>query len=257
MTQPTHTPPLPSLEGKTVLITGASSGLGSAVAIACGQAKATVILLSRNIAKLEAIYDEIEASGGPQPGIYPLDLEGATAKDYFDLQANLQREFGSLHGLVHCAASLGRPTPLANYPTDVWMKTFAINLHGPTLLTQACLPLLQESKQGSIIFTLDDRQNAYSGAYSSSKSAQATYMKVLAQETETDLNDQNKPNVIINGILPGKMRTPLRAAAYPGEDPFKNPAPSEYASTFVEILSRTTEHRSGDTVNLAINNPIT
>ena len=107
-----RTPAPDSLRDRVVLLTGAPGGLGRATAIAAAQAGATVILLGRKVRPLEALYDELEALGAPTPALYPLDMEGATPGDYADLAATLEREFGRLDGLAHCAAHFNTLQPL-------------------------------------------------------------------------------------------------------------------------------------------------
>ena len=101
------TPAAGSFAGRVILVTGASSGLGRALALECARAGASVILSGRNSAKLERVYDEIEKSGAPQPAIAQLDLATATAVDYDSLANVIDSEFGKLDGLVHAAALLG------------------------------------------------------------------------------------------------------------------------------------------------------
>ena len=109
------TPDPGSFAGRVILITGAGGGLGAALAVQCARAGASVILSGRNGAKLERVYDEIEAMGAPQPAIAMLDLAAATAADYDNLAATIGGEFGKLDGLVHAAALLGDRTPLEQY----------------------------------------------------------------------------------------------------------------------------------------------
>src|SRR6056297_1026128 len=95
------------LKDKVILVTGAGDGLGQAAAKAYAAHGATVVLLGRTIPKLEKTYDAIVAAGGPEPALYPLNLEGATPKDYEQLAETLNEQFGGLHGLLHSAAILG------------------------------------------------------------------------------------------------------------------------------------------------------
>ncbi|MEJ2434301.1 MAG: SDR family NAD(P)-dependent oxidoreductase, partial [Pseudolabrys sp.] len=103
------------LADRIILVTGAGDGIGAAAAKAFAAHGATIVLLGRTIRKLEATYDAIEQAGGPQPAIYPMNLEGATAKDYSDLATTLETEFGRLDGLLHNAANFGTRTPLHLY----------------------------------------------------------------------------------------------------------------------------------------------
>ena len=203
------------LEGRTVLVAGAGDGIGRAVALALARHRATVILLGRTIRKLERVYDEIEAAGAPQPAIYPMNLEGATPKDYEDLANVIGTKFGALHGLVHMAAELGDMRPLAHYDPMTWLKVLHVNLTAPFLLTQACLGILREAPAAAVVFSHDsvaDRGRAYWGAYGVSKGGALTLMKILAEELESNTA------VRVAAVDPGPVRTSLRLQAYPAEE---------------------------------------
>ena len=133
------------LRGRNILLTGSTSGLGRALALACANAGATVILSGRNLAKLERLYDVIEHSGAPQPAIAPLDLASAAAPEYDHLAEIIGSEFGVLDGLVHSAALLGDRTPLEQYDVPTWCKVLHVNLTAPLILTQVLLPHLRKS----------------------------------------------------------------------------------------------------------------
>ena len=119
------------LSGRVILITGASSGLGRALAIECARAGAAVILSGRNLSKLERVYDEIAALAAPTPAIAVLDLAVATAVDYDALARVIGTEFGKLDGVVHAAAQLGDRTPLEQYDVPTWCKVLHVNLTAP------------------------------------------------------------------------------------------------------------------------------
>ncbi len=208
-------PPKDLLAGRTLLITGAGDGLGKTAAIACATHGATVILLGRTIAKLEAVYDAIEAAGGVQPAIYPMNLEGATPHDYAELADTLSKEFGSLEGLIHNAAQLRLLSRIDDYDAETWFQVMQVNLNAPFLLTQACLPLLRKAKDASIVFTADQVGRvgkAYWGAYGVSKFGLEGLMQTLAEET------RDSSNIRVNSFAPGPTRSKLRLMAYPGED---------------------------------------
>lgn len=232
------------------MVTGAYGGLGRLVSTACAALGAHVILLGRSLPHLEKLYDELEEKQYPQPGIVPLDLEGACQQDYQTLADTISQEFGQLNGLVHCAANLGTLTPLQSYDMQQWSKVMACNLHGPVMLTQAMMPLMDKSPNASIIFTLDDHTTAYWGAYGVSKAALKASAQILADETENLVNDQNHPRIAINMINPGPMRTRLRAKAFPGEMPEETPEPETKLAPFIELLARTSPETTADCINL-------
>src|SRR6202790_5343065 len=144
------TPPAGLLAERVVLITGASSGLGRALAIECARAGATVILCGRNAVKLGRVYDEIESMGAPQPAIATLDLATATATHYDSLAGTIEAEFGRLDGLVHSAGVLGDRTPLEQYDVPTWCRVLHVNLTAPFILTQILLPQLRISADASV-----------------------------------------------------------------------------------------------------------
>jgi len=232
-----------TLADRTVLITGAADGIGRALARACAQHGATVIMLDRNVRGLEQAYDEILAAGHPEPALYPLDLQGATPDDYAALAATLEREFGRLHGLVHNAAFLGALIPLTHFEDELWYQVMQINLNAPYLLTRACLDLMTRSGDDtSIVFTSDSvgrRGKAYWGAYGVAKAGLENLMQILADELET-----NTP-VRVNSVDPGPVRTALRLIAYPAEDRSRLRTPDEVLRPFLYLLSTDSRGVSG------------
>lgn len=221
----------PDLAGRVVLITGAGDGLGAALARACGAAGAEVILLGRTVRKLEAVYDAIVAAGGPEPAIYPLDLEGATPDDYAELARRVGESLGRLDALVHNAAIVGPQTPVEHIPPLEWARVLQVNLTGPLLLTQACLPLLRAGSQPALVFVGDERRSAYWGAYGSSKAGQAALADILADELDSS------PAVAVRWINPGPMRTGFRAHAFPGALPEEAPPPEDMIAPLLAAVS--------------------
>ncbi len=222
------------LSNRTILITGAGDGIGAEVACACAAHGATVILLDKVVRNLESVYDRIEAAGGPQPAIYPLDLEGASEKDYFDLAATVDKEFGRLDGLLHNAAMLGALIPLAHFESELWCRIMQVNINAPFMLTRACLASLMNSEDASILFCSDGsgrHGKAYWGAYAASKAAGENLMQTLADELETNTR------VRVNSIDPGPVATNLRALAYPAENPQRRAKPADVVLPFVYLLS--------------------
>jgi NAD(P)-dependent dehydrogenase (short-subunit alcohol dehydrogenase family) len=228
------TPDNDLLTGRVVLITGASSGLGAALAVECARAGASVILSGRNGSKLERVYDEIETMGAPQPAIAMLDLATATAVDYDSVARSIDSEFGKLDGVVHAAGLLGDRTPLEQYDVPTWCKVLHVNLTAPFILTQVLLPQLRKSADASVIFVSSGvvkNQRPFWGAYAVAKSGLESVRSMLSQELE------GEPNIRVNSVNPGRMRTAMRAAAYPAEDPNTVPTPASLSGTFLYLLS--------------------
>lgn len=225
------------LVDKTVLITGAAGGLGSALATLCSDYGANLILLDKNEDALNELHDKIEASTGTQPGLYPLDLRGATPEDYKQLAETVEDVFGCLHGLFHCAATLGTISPIDNIDSKVWSDTFSTNLHGPILLTQALLPILQSTENSSIVFTADNKLKAYWGPYGVSKASIKASATIIADELDSKQDENQNFPLTCNVICPGPMKTSLRRTAFPGEDTDSLPEPAEIAPAYLYLLS--------------------
>jgi len=222
-------PATPDLQGRTILITGAGDGLGAALARAAGAAGAEVILLGRTVHKLETVYDAILADGGPQPAIYPLDLEGATPADYAELADRIGDQCGHLDAVIHNAAMLGSQTPLEHYEPLEWARVLQVNLTAPMLLTQAVIPLLRNSRDARVLFVGEERQSAYWGAYGVSKAG----LNALAEIFRDEL--QGNAGIRVEYCDPGPMRTAMRRQAFPGALPEEMPAAE---SAVAAILAR-------------------
>jgi NAD(P)-dependent dehydrogenase (short-subunit alcohol dehydrogenase family) len=222
--------PADLLKDKIILITGAGDGIGKAAAKAYAKHGATVVLLGRTTQKLESVYDEIISERSVQPAIYPMNLEGASPKDYADLANTIETEFGALHGLLHNAAMFGAASPIQHHDVDLWYKVMQINVNAAFLMTRALLPLLVKTDDSRIVFTTDDKTQAYWGAYGTSKAAINGFMKILADELDTE-----NP-VRVNAIHPGPVRTRLRARAFPGENPNTLKTPDEIMAGYLYIM---------------------
>src|ERR1700754_2403460 len=138
-----HSPAPGELRGRVIMVTGAGSGIGRAVALALARAGAEVILLGRTVKKLEAVHAEIAALGGPEASIVPLDLEKALAADYEAVAAAIEQRYGRLDGLLHNAAILGALTPIEQYDVPMFMRVMHVNVTAAFVLTQHLLPLLR------------------------------------------------------------------------------------------------------------------
>jgi NAD(P)-dependent dehydrogenase (short-subunit alcohol dehydrogenase family) len=231
---------------RIILITGASDGIGKALALGAAALGAQVILHGRNTAKLEKVYDEIEAiDGAPRPSIAVLDLASANAESYTTLANSIGDEFGRLDGLVHNASILGERYSIAQYDAVLWQRVMHVNVTAAFAMTQVFLPLLQQSSDASIIFTssgVGRTGKAFWGAYAASKFATEGLSEVLADE-------HRHSQLRVNCINPGATRTNMRLAAFPAEDRDALKTPEQILATYVYLLGADSKGVTGESFN--------
>jgi NAD(P)-dependent dehydrogenase (short-subunit alcohol dehydrogenase family) len=219
--------------GRIVLVTGASDGIGQALALALARQGATVALLGRTQRKLARTYDQIVKADWPPPALLPFDFETAAATEYDALFAALEREFGRLDGLAHVAGILGNLSPIEQYDVPTWCKVLHVNLTAPFILTRTLLPLLRRSEDASIVFTsstIARGARAYWGAYAASKFGTEGLMQVLAHELA------GTTRIRVNSFNPGPTRTAMRRNAFPAEDATKLPEPAMVVPPYLFLL---------------------
>jgi NAD(P)-dependent dehydrogenase (short-subunit alcohol dehydrogenase family) len=234
------------LQGRVILVTGASDGIGRVAATTFAAHGATVILQGRTLSKLESVYDEIEAAGHAQPAIVTQELSTATAADYQQLAETIEREFGRLDGVLHNAGVLGDITPVEMYDPDTWDFVMRVNLRAPYLMTQALLPLLKQSPDASVVFTTSSvgrRGRAFWGAYAVSKAGIENLSQLLADEL------RNTSNIRVNCLNPGATRTRMRATAYPGENPMSLRTPEELMPAYLWLMGPDSRGTSGESLD--------
>jgi NAD(P)-dependent dehydrogenase (short-subunit alcohol dehydrogenase family) len=229
------------LEGRVALVTGASRGIGAAVAKLFAAQGAHIVAVARTVGGLEALDDAISAAGGSAT-LVPQDLADLDAIDR--LGAALHERFGKLDILVANAGVLGVLSPIAHVDPKVWDETMLLNVTVNYRMIRSMEPLLRLSDAGRAIFVTSGASRcprAYWGPYGTSKAALDYMVGTWAQEVE-------KTNIRINLINPGATRTGMRAAAMPGEDPMTLPAPEDIAPVFLDLASPACT-RHGETVN--------
>jgi NAD(P)-dependent dehydrogenase (short-subunit alcohol dehydrogenase family) len=230
------------LRDKIILVTGAGSGLGRAAALAYARHGATVLLLGRDEAKLDAVYDTIEAEGCPDPALFVLDLERADENSYFELANLIHDEFGRLDGLLHNAGMFSPLLPLEHHSLESWQRMMQLNLTSPFALTRACLPLLRAAESSSLIFTSSGAGRdlrAYWGSYAIAKHAVENLADLFHLELE------NTTRIRVNTLNPGPCATALRKVGFPAEDPSTLPKPEELMAVYLYLMGNESKAERG------------
>ena len=230
------------LQDRVILVTGAGQGIGRSAALSFAARGATVILLGRTVAKLEATYDAIEAAGGPQSIIFPLDLGKATEHEFQALAEGIFQQLGRLDGILHNAAQFDSLSPLALQTLSQFESMLRVNLVAPFALTKACLPLLQRAPDASVIFTstaAGHNPTAYWGAHGISKSAAEHLLKTWALELE------NQPNIRINAVIPGAVQSPQRKKSHPGEKHSSLATAESIMPTYLYLMGSASKGKTG------------
>jgi NAD(P)-dependent dehydrogenase (short-subunit alcohol dehydrogenase family) len=216
---------------RVVMVTGATAGIGRAVARELVRAGATVILHGRSEKALEALYQELKPLG-PEPSVAQLDFERAQGPEYQALTTAIETRYGRLDGLLHNAAILGDRSPIEHYDIGLWQRVLLVDLTAPFILTRCLLPLLRNSADASLLFTsssVGQRGRAYWGAYAAAKAGIENLAQVLSDELEST-------PIRVNVINPGRTRTRMRARAYPAENPASVPSAESVAPAHLYLL---------------------
>ena len=243
MSSRAYKPRIDLLDGRVILVTGANRGIGRAVARDLAHHGATVILHGRDVKALDALYGELRELG-PEPAIAALDLETAQGEDYHDLTAQLETRFGKLDGLVHNASILGDRSPVEHYDIGLWQRVMHVNLNAPFILTRCLIPLLRRAGDASVVFTtsgVGNQGRAYWGAYCCSKFATEGLTQTLADELENT-------SLRVNCVDPGAVRTAMRQAAYPAEDPRTLPTPESLTGAYLYLLGPESRRVNGERI---------
>ena len=217
------------LKDRIALITGASRGIGSAIAKRFAQEGAHTVLTARTVGGLEETDDYIRKINGTESTLVPLDLTEGNTID--QLGAALYERFGRIDIVIGNAGILGELTPINHLEPTIWDDIFALNVTANFRLIRSMDPLLKASDAGRAIFVTSRAAgdlNPFWGGYAASKAALEVLVKTYAQEVQ-------HTNIRVNLVDPGRQQTAMRAKAFPGENPNKLLKPDEMTGVFVDL----------------------
>ncbi len=222
------------LDGRLILITGASRGIGRAAAIACAKQGAELIITGRTTGALEEVDDEIKSAGGAAT-IVELDQTDYAAIPR--LAFAIGSRWGRLDGFVANAGQLGQMAPMAHIEPEIWERTMSVNLTSVWFQAKTFDPLLRAAPSARVVLVSSGAAigaRPFWGAYAVSKAGLESMARAWAAESE-------QTNMKINLLDPGGTATAMRASAFPGEDPSTLPSPADIAPAFVSLLSESCE----------------
>ena len=241
-----HYQPAPDLlRQRVILVTGAGQGIGRVAALTFAAHGATVILHGRDVGKLESVYDQIEAAGGPQPTILPLDLATARDRDFENMALAIESQLKRLDGILHNASQLTDPAPLDNQRLEQWLLLLRVNLAAPFALTRACSYLLRAAPDASVIFISETHAlepAAYWGGFAVSKSGLSALVKIQAQEWA------GLSNLRVNLLVPGPVDSPQRQHTHPGEAARSRRRPEAIMPAYLYLMGPDSRGVSGEAV---------
>ena len=227
------------LNHRTILVTGASDGIGKEAALTYARHGASLILLGRDEEKLRHVEQLINETG-QSAHWFTLDMSACTPADCQQLADKITAITPHLDGVLHNAGLLGDICPMSEQVPSVWDEVMRVNVNATFYLTQALLPLLLKAECGSLVFTSSSvgRQGRSNwGAYAVSKFATEGMMQVLAEEYQNRLR--------VNCINPGGTRTKMRASAFPTEDPQKLKTPADIMPLYLWLMGDDSRRKTG------------
>ena len=225
------------LEGKVAMVTGASQGLGRALALAYAREGAMLVINSRNYESIRDVVEEIHSLGVEVLGI---GADVTSSSDVGDLIDVAVEHYDRIDVLVNNAGLLGPRVAIEEYPEDEWRRVLDANLTGPFLVSKAAIPYMREGASiVNVTSGVSIEGRAQWGAYSVSKFGMEGLTQILAAE----LKDRG---IRVNSVDPGGMRTGMRAVAYPNEDPTTRITPEENTAVFLYLASNESSEITGE-----------
>lgn len=225
------------LDGKVALITGASQGLGKALALAYAEAGAKIVINSRSEGSIQPVAEEVEGKGSE---VLYVAADVSDGKDAQRMVDEAVERFGRIDVLVNNAGVLGPRVTIEEFPEDEWRKVIDANLTGPYLVAKAAIPYMPEGASIiNLVSGVSVEGRAEWGAYSVSKFGIEGLSQILAAELE-------ERGIRSNAVDPGGMRTDMRAAAYPEENPSTRITPEENTDVFIYLASDESKGVTGE-----------
>ncbi len=225
------------LEGKVAMVTGASQGLGRALALAYAREGAMLVINSRNYESIRDVVDEIHSLGVE---VFGIGADVTSSSDVEDLVDVAVEHYDRIDVLVNNAGLLGPRVAIEEYPEDEWRRVLDANLTGPFLVSRAAIPYMREGASiVNVTSGVSIEGRAEWGAYSVSKFGMEGLTQILAAE----LKDRG---IRVNSVDPGGMRTGMRAVAYPDEDPTTRKTPEENTAVFLYLASNESRDITGE-----------
>ncbi|MEM7400792.1 MAG: SDR family NAD(P)-dependent oxidoreductase [Pseudomonadota bacterium] len=227
------------LSRKFIIITGATSGIGRALAISCAKLGAELLLLSKNQQSLDSIRKELAEISAIEHQTYSIDFSLAGETDYIKFAEYIYKQNKTIDSLVLNAGYLESLQGVRNMVLDSWLKTITVNQHAPFMLVKCCIPLLELADDPSIVFTTHESSKAYWGAYATAKTAQLGLLKILADELDGD-----KP-IRVNGVDPAPVATKLRLNNFPGINPKEFAKPEDVLAPYLFFIGPDSKGTTG------------
>ena len=232
------------LSDKFIFITGATDGIGKALALSCAQQGAELLLIAKDENKLNALIQQLSKNSNTEHHSYPIDFSIAGETDYIKFAEYIAEQNKPIDSLILNAGYMEALQSIRNYQLELWLRTITVNQHAPFMLAKCCIPLLEMSEDPSIVFSTHDCNKAYWGAYGVAKSAQLGMMKILANELDGD-----KP-IRVNGVDPSPVRTKLRLTNFPGINPEDFAAPEEVIAPYLYFIGADSKGVTGTNYKL-------
>ena len=223
------------LKNRSILITGASKGIGKTLALSLSKHGANVIMLARNEKEMDAIYDEIKENYRTEPCILKCDLENLNDSKSNEIANIINENYKYLDAIIFNAAVLEKVSNIESYDTKTWDKVLRINLTSSFILCKRLIPMMKVSPMPRIIFTtsgVGKKAKAFWGAYSVSKAGVNALSEILADELDST------SNIKLFNFNPKATQSDMRSIAYPAEDPSLLKEPKDLIKYYLWMLSK-------------------